>query len=140
MPNKISQLSWCVAYADKTKFAAADKAWIPDNDICPNIRYNDQLINDYILLVSQEKFSPATTLRFSPLVPHLQMAIPFKLLDDMDVCGICYPKKEAEGMKAKFPRVNFKAGDFMQHNSGIIKRTTSKTVCPDSSKTSKKTS
>lgn len=103
--------------------------------MCPNIRFNDKLIDSYILLVSQNKYTPSSTLRFAPyddgVSKYTQMAVPFNLLDTMKMCGVCFPKAEAMTMKAKYPRVDYQAGDFLKTANGKVTKRGGVT-CPKS--------
>ena len=82
-------------------------------------RFSDANVNAYIGMVSNNKFTPASTLRFSKLSNHLQVAIPFAMLDKMKVCGKCFPKAEAEKMKDQYPRVNWKAPAYTGSNTRL---------------------
>lgn len=41
------------------------------------------------------------------------------MLDKMKVCGKCFPKAEAEKMKAQYPRVNWKAPAYKGSNTKL---------------------
>jgi hypothetical protein len=67
-------------------------------------------------MMSGNKFSPASTLRFAKMDTYLQVAIPFAMLDKMKVCGKCFPKTEAETMKSQYTRINWKQGPYKGSN------------------------
>lgn len=79
-------------------------------------RFSDANVNAYIGMMSNNKFSPASTLRFAKLGAFLQVAIPFTMLDRMKVCGKCFPRPEAETMASQYPRVNWKKGPYVGSN------------------------
>lgn len=79
-------------------------------------RFSDANVDAYIGTMSDKKFSPASTLRFAKMSTYLQVAIPFKMLDKMKVCGKCFPMTEAETMRSQYPRVNWKQGPYVGSN------------------------
>ncbi len=85
--------NWCAAYADSSKLKSANKVWFPEDPrVQKCTRFSDSNVNAWISTVSQNKFSPATTLRLYALNGHQQVAIPFAMLTNMKVCGKCFPK------------------------------------------------
>jgi hypothetical protein len=100
-------------------------------------RRNDNNVNAWILTVSNNKFNPETTLRFSKLQHFHQVAIPFAALDKMEVCGKCYTIADAQKLKSQFPRVDYKSGPWAGSNT-IKKRDAldprAPAVCPLKSK------
>ncbi|KAH6642137.1 hypothetical protein C7974DRAFT_384909 [Boeremia exigua] len=112
-----TETHWCVAYADTTQLKAANKVWFTeDPKLKQCTRFSDSNVNAYISIMSNDKFSPASTLRFAKLEHYLQVAIPFAMLDKMKVCGKCYPRPEAETLKSDYPRVNWKKGPWVGSN------------------------
>lgn len=106
-----------LVYADTTQLKSANKVWFTeDPKLKKCTRFSDANVNAYIGMVSSNKFSPASTLRFSRIEDYLQVAIPFAMLNKMKVCGKCFPKTEAETMKAQYPRVNWKMGSYVGSN------------------------
>jgi hypothetical protein len=79
-------------------------------------RFSDSNVDAYISMMSSNKFSPASTLRFAKMDTYLQVAIPFAMLDKMKVCGKCFPKTDAETMKSQYPRINWKQGPYKGSN------------------------
>lgn len=79
-------------------------------------RFSDSNVNAYIGMMSCNKFSPASTLRFAKMETYLQVAIPFAMLDKMKVCGKCFPRTEAETMESQYPRIDWKQGPYKGSN------------------------
>lgn len=104
-------------YADSTQLKAAKKVWFTEDlRLKECTRFTDASVEAYIGLISNNKFSPASTLRFAKLEDYLQVAIPFPMLDKMEICGKCFPKPEAETMKSQYPRINWKQGSYVGSN------------------------
>ncbi|KAF2631857.1 hypothetical protein BU25DRAFT_406388 [Macroventuria anomochaeta] len=113
-------VNWCIAYADSAQLKAANKVWFTeDQKLLQCTRFSDANVNAYINMVSNNKFTPASTLRFSELDKHLQVAIPFAMLDKMKVCGKCFPRAEAEKMVAQYPRVNWNTSVYKVSNTRL---------------------
>ncbi|KAJ8118207.1 hypothetical protein OPT61_g773 [Boeremia exigua] len=116
-PGGGSGVHWCVAYADSTKLKDADKVWFTEDPRLKQCtRFSDSNVDAYIGMMSGNKFSPASTLRFAKMDTYLQVAIPFAMLNKMKVCGRCFPKTEAETIKSQYPRINWKQGPYKGSN------------------------
>jgi hypothetical protein len=137
-PRYLLWLSWCVAYADISKLKAADKVWFPENETLKKCtRFDDNKVDTWILTVSNDKFTPAETLRLSKFETYHQLAIPYAMLDNMKVCGKCYPLAEGKNIKSQYPVIDWKSGPWAGSNT-IKKRDAldprAPAVCPLKSK------